>query len=413
MSPSLMDTRDGTNSPCSLSAEESNSNTAGSEREGDGQQVGKTGGKRREKNRNAARKTRRKQTERADELHEELQRLEQSNSSLQNEITGLQKSLKRYTKVLARHEPHCCLRASASTSRKHVSASHSGGCQSTSGPPPRFTPQAQSSTLATPALVSSSLGLQAHLASSASPPTFSLSSGFSAKLVIPSYSGPATLPYSVPDRHSLFRKEPPNTTSPTGVGPLCTSLLSTSITPSPLTAAAQPQSGRENLHGTSSAHANVCFPPLNSATLDAFLIKQTSVVPPYQMLAVETGGPVFQACPMNVPQLPLGQHSGNPNGSGPLLPPTLHNPAFQSPQANLELPLAAASFGYRQQTTDQESLLSLLTIPSPLNSSCSSSDTLVGQPSPSQPLLGDPSGDLSLSELLEMDDWILSGTSDQ
>ncbi|XP_035005604.1 protein c-Fos [Hippoglossus stenolepis] len=411
MSPSLMDTRDGPNSPCSLSAEESNSNTAGSEREGDGQQVGHTGGKRREKNRNAARKTRRKQTERADELHEELQHLEQSNSSLQNEIAGLQKNLQRYTKALARHEPYCCLRASASTSRKHVSASHSGGCQSTSGPPPRFAPQAPSSILATPPLVSSSLGLQAHLSSSASPQTFSLSSRLSAKLVLPSYSGPATLPYSVPDRHSLFRKEPPNTTSPTGVTPLCTSLLSTSITSSILTAAAQPQSGRDIIHGTSSVPANACF-PLNSGTLDAFLIKQTSVVPPYQHLAVETGGPVFQACPMNVPQLPLGQHSGNPNGSSPLLPPTLQDPAVQSPQANLELPFAAASFGYRQQTPNQESLLSLLTIPSPLNSS-SSSDALVCQPPPSQPLPGDPSSDLSLSELLEIDDWILSGTSDQ
>ncbi|XP_060922063.1 protein c-Fos [Limanda limanda] len=413
MSPSLMDTRDGPSSPCSLSAEESNSNTAGSDREGDGQQVGKTGGKRREKNRNAARKTRRKQTERADELHEELQRLEQSNSSLQNEIAGLQKNLQRYTKALARHEPYCCLRASASTSRKHVSASDSGVCQSTSGPPPRFGPQATSSPLATPPLVSSSLGLQAHLSSLASPQTFSLSSGLSAKHVIPSYSGPITSRYSVPDRHSLFRKEPPNTTSPTGVTPLCTSLLSTSITPSILAAAAQPQSGRDIIHRTSSVPANACFPPLNSGTLDAFLIKQTSVVPPYQHLEVECGGPVFKAGPMNGPQLPLGRHCGNPNSSSPLLPPTLQDPAVQSPQANLELPLAAASFGYRQQTSNQESLLSLLTIPSPLNSSSSSSDALVGQPSSSQLLPGNPSSDLSLSELLEIDDWILSGASNQ
>ena len=343
----------------------------------------------------------------------ELQRLEQSNSSLQNEIAGLQKNLQRYTKALARHEPYCCLRASASTSRKHVSASHSGGCQSTSGPPPRFAPQAPRSILATPPLVSSSLGPQAHLSSSASPQTFSLSSRLTAKLVIPSYSGRATLPYSLPDRHSLFRKEPPNTTSPTGVTPLCTSLLSTSITSSILPAAAQPQSGRDLIHRTSSVPANVCFPPLNSGTLDASLIKQTSVVPTYQHLAVKSGGPVFQACSMKMPQLPLSQHSGNPNGSSPLLPPTLQDPAVQSPQANLEPPLAAASFGYRQQTPNQESLLSLLTIPSPLNSSTSSSDALVCQPPPSQPLPGDPSSDLSLSELLEIDDWILSGTSDQ
>ena len=342
----------------------------------------------------------------------ELQRIEQSNSSLQNEIAGLQKTLQRYTKALARHEPYCCLRASASTSRKHVPASHSGGCQSTSGPPPRrFAPQAPSSIRATPPLISSSLGLQAHLLSSASPQTFSQSSGLSAKRVLPSYSGPAALPYSVPDRHSLFRKEPPNTTSPTGVTPLCTRLLSTSITSSILPAAAQPQSGRDIIHGTSSVPANPCFPPLDSGTCDAFLLKQTSVVPPYQHLTVETRGPVFQAGPMNVPQLPLGQHSGNPNGSSPLLPPTLRDPAVQSPQANFELSHAAASFGYRQQTPNQESLLSLLTIPSPLTSS--SSNALVFQPPPSQPWPSDPSSDLSLSELLEINDWILSGPSDQ
>ncbi|XP_039996339.1 uncharacterized protein batf2 isoform X2 [Xiphias gladius] len=70
MSPLYMDTSYELNSPSSLSAEEWNSNTAGSEREGEGQQVEKRGIKRREKNRDAARKSRRKQTERADELHE-------------------------------------------------------------------------------------------------------------------------------------------------------------------------------------------------------------------------------------------------------------------------------------------------------------------------------------------------------
>ncbi|XP_027133578.1 basic leucine zipper transcriptional factor ATF-like 3 isoform X2 [Larimichthys crocea] len=70
MSPLFMDTGYEPNSPSSLSAEESHSNTAGSEREGEGQQTEKRGTKRQEKNRDAARKSRKKQTERADELHE-------------------------------------------------------------------------------------------------------------------------------------------------------------------------------------------------------------------------------------------------------------------------------------------------------------------------------------------------------
>uniref|UniRef100_A0A3Q2QAT6 Basic leucine zipper ATF-like transcription factor 2 n=1 Tax=Fundulus heteroclitus TaxID=8078 RepID=A0A3Q2QAT6_FUNHE len=66
--------------------------------------------KRREKNRDAARKSRRKQTERADELHEELQHLEQSNSALQKEIAALKKDLRLYEKALERHQPHCRLK---------------------------------------------------------------------------------------------------------------------------------------------------------------------------------------------------------------------------------------------------------------------------------------------------------------
>uniref|UniRef100_A0A672JPE5 BZIP domain-containing protein n=1 Tax=Salarias fasciatus TaxID=181472 RepID=A0A672JPE5_SALFA len=72
--------------------------------------------KRREKNRNAARKSRKKQTERADELHEELQSLERSNSALQREIATLTKELHVYEAALKRHEPHCRLKTSPPSS---------------------------------------------------------------------------------------------------------------------------------------------------------------------------------------------------------------------------------------------------------------------------------------------------------
>uniref|UniRef100_A0A671TL65 Basic leucine zipper ATF-like transcription factor 2 n=1 Tax=Sparus aurata TaxID=8175 RepID=A0A671TL65_SPAAU len=81
--------------------------------EGDGQPAGHRGTKRQEKNRDAARKSRKKQTERADELHEELQRLEQSNSALQKEIALLRKDFQLYTTALERHKPVCSLRDSA------------------------------------------------------------------------------------------------------------------------------------------------------------------------------------------------------------------------------------------------------------------------------------------------------------
>ncbi|XP_076828757.1 basic leucine zipper transcriptional factor ATF-like [Brachyhypopomus gauderio] len=64
---------------------------------------------RRQRNRDAARKSRKKQTERADQLHEELQALEQSNAAYVKEIAELKKELQHYTTVLQDHEPQCTL----------------------------------------------------------------------------------------------------------------------------------------------------------------------------------------------------------------------------------------------------------------------------------------------------------------
>ncbi|XP_056224490.1 uncharacterized protein batf2 [Seriola aureovittata] len=454
MSPLFMDTGYDPNSPGSLSAEESNSNTAGSEREGEGQQVGGTGRKRREKNRDAARKTRRKQTERADQLHEELQSLERTNSTLQKEITVLKKDLHRYMTALAHHEPYCRLRASgsSSSSTSRLSVSPSAECQ-TSSSPPKVALQTSSSTLATAPSISTSLtssrGLQtldcvenSHPSPSASAPTattLSSSSGSSTELGMASSSSPVTVPYSVsfsalPAPHSLFSEEPPINSRPTNVTPVCTALVSTRNPSSTLTTAAQPQSGQDTIHEISSVPANACFNTLHSDTLDAFLMKQTSfltassnVVPPYSHLAGENESLLTQGYSMNVPQHHPGQYSGNPNNSTPLcslLPSTLQDPALQSltvsPKANLELspaPAFALKPSYRQQMTPNPvSLLSLLTVPSPLDISqtnSNSSDELISQPPPSLTLLADPASDLSLSELLEVNDWILSGTSDQ
>uniref|UniRef100_A0A669D079 Basic leucine zipper ATF-like transcription factor 2 n=1 Tax=Oreochromis niloticus TaxID=8128 RepID=A0A669D079_ORENI len=99
--------------------------------------MGSRGTKRREKNRDAARKSRKKQTERADELHEELQNLERSNSALQKDIAALKKELHFYTTSLERHKPYCrlpsSLAGSSSVTRTNFLLScstNAGQCQS-------------------------------------------------------------------------------------------------------------------------------------------------------------------------------------------------------------------------------------------------------------------------------------------
>ncbi|XP_071333888.1 uncharacterized protein batf2 isoform X2 [Trachinotus anak] len=406
MSPLFMDTGYDPTSPGSLSAEECNSNTAGSE----------------------------------------LQSLERTNSALQKEITMLKKDLHRYTTALAHHEPYCRLRASGSSSRltSRLSVSPTAKCQ-TSSSPPKVATQTSSSTLATAPSISTSLtpsiGLKTldcventHLSSASAPTatTLTLSSGSTTQLAIATSSSPVTVPYSallstLPAPHSLFSDEPPIISRPTNVTPVCTSFVSTCNPSCALTTAAQPQSGQDTIQET-----NACFSAPNSDTLDVFLMKQPSflsassnVVPPYSHLAGESESPLARGYPMNVPQLHPGQYSENPNNSSPLcslLPPALQDPALRSltvsPQANLELspaPAFALKPSYRQQMTpNPASLLSLLTVPSPLNISHTnnSSDRLISQPPPSAPPSSDPSSDHFLSELLEADDWILSEISD-
>ncbi|XP_035530909.1 uncharacterized serine-rich protein C215.13 [Morone saxatilis] len=440
MSPLFMDTGYEPNSPGSLSAEESHSNTAGSEREGEGQQTGKRGTKRQEKNRDAARKTRRKQTERADELHEELQGLEQSNSALHKEIASLKKDLQLYTTALERHKSFCCLKdsASSSSSTTCLSGSPSAGCQTHSSPP-RVPPQASSSSrAAAPSLstsLTSSLGPQTlncvggtRLSSSTpAPTTTTLASPAGSSSELFKSSGSVVVPYSVSFStvaapHSLF-SDPPSliTSRQTNVVPVCTSLVSSAVTSSSLTAAGQPQSSQGAIHEHPSMSANACFSTLHLDALDAFLIGSTNVASPRSHLAAENAGLVEQSCPMNVPQLHRGHFRGSPINSSQLpslLLPTLQDPAPRpvsvSPQAVLATSPASAFASkpsYSQHVApNPASLLSLLTVPSPLSVSQTTSSNFDGPPSQpvsSLPPLGDPLRDLSLSELLDVNDWIL------
>lgn len=348
----------------------------------------------------------------------------------------MKKDLHLYTTALERHKPFCCLKASASsfTSTARLSASPSAGCQ-TGSSPQRVPPQASSSTLAAAPSAStsltSSMELQtldcvesAHLSSSApTTPTLASSAGSSAELFTSSSS--ITVPYSVsfstvPAPHSLFSKDPPSliTSRPTNAPPVCTSLVSNPVPSGSHATAAQPQSRQGTIHES--------FSTLHPGALDAFLTRQASfspssnVVPPYSHLAAENAGLLAHSCPMNVPQLHPGHFRENPINSGlcSLLPPTLQDPVLQSlsvsSQANLESPPASAFAlkpSYSQHITpNPASLLSMLTVPSPLyvsQTTSSSSDGPLSQPPPLLPPLGDPLRDFSLSELLEVDDWIL------
>uniref|UniRef100_A0A3B5JZH3 Basic leucine zipper ATF-like transcription factor 2 n=1 Tax=Takifugu rubripes TaxID=31033 RepID=A0A3B5JZH3_TAKRU len=82
--------------------------------EGDGR-TRQPGMKKKDKNREAARKSRKKQTERADQLHQDLESLEGTNSALRKEIASLEREALLYTAALERHKPFCCLKGPALT----------------------------------------------------------------------------------------------------------------------------------------------------------------------------------------------------------------------------------------------------------------------------------------------------------
>lgn len=359
--------------------------------------------------------------------------------------------------ALERHKPFCSLRSSGSSSTNRLSLSPSPvdatliqNCSS----PPKNPPQTSCSSLAgAPSLSTSLTPSLGHLTPDCIDNTHlsSLpSSGSPAELLTTSSSSSAmAVPISVPAPHSLFSEEPSSliTSKPTNVAltPLCASLIS-----SPISSTVAQLPSEQDIHESSLMSANALLhinspallpsshtapSTLNSGILDAFIMKlgssqtaSSSTVPPYSCLrplVAENTGPAAQGFPMNVPQLHTCQFSGNLENSNPpctLLPSPLQDPALQSLSVSSQTnqnPSPAPAFtlkpSYSQQVTPTcASLLSLLTVPSPLNipqTTSSSSEEPLTQPTPSLPPLGDLSRDLSLSELLEVNDWILSGTS--
>lgn len=374
MSPLFMETGYDLSSPGSESAEESN--TPGSEREG----VRGKRGRKTEKNRDSARKSRRKQTERADELHEELQSLERSNSALKKDIAALKKDLNLYTTALECHKP-CFLKDALSGSSTHLSVPPSAACESKQLS--SSTPRPKTSTLASP--------------SGSAPELFS------------SVSAPYAASFSaVPAPHSLFYEVPPSIIAsrpPKNAPPVCTSLV---FNPSSsLPAPTQTTFEQANIH---KSLANASF------SMNEFLMKQAPFrTPSSNVNSHLEAGKAVQGCPMNVHQLHTEQLSRNSTLPRSLLPHILQEPALKS----LSEPPPASAFALkprnsRQLTLNPASLLSQLTVPSPLYGPLTTSSSFdIPPPPPSLPPLGDPPRDFSLSELLEGNEWILSGTSHQ
>ncbi|XP_076026939.1 uncharacterized protein batf2 [Genypterus blacodes] len=352
MTLSFMDAA--SDSPDSLS-------TAGTENEGVSHQRGHRG-HRRQKNRDAARKSRKKQTERADELHTELQCLERSKTILENEITALKKKVLLYTSALEHHEPVCRLRGSSSSSSPSARVS---SCPSPAGAPLQADPGKLSSAVSAPLQTSSSSSSSFSSSSTCQTECAHLSSSPSSSSPHPSLSSLNTSPPSfcaAPSPHSLF-------------APVCTSLVSDPVPSTFLNTATLP-------HSSASTKA-----------LDSVLCSSLSL--PYPATPAQDGPICLQL------------HEGEFRGpAADLDPPAFHHsPDLQhlsvSPGAALDLALKPTHC--QQNAPYPPPLLSLL---SSLNAPQNTSSTFTGP-------LYQPPKDLSLSELLEGNAWILDGSGDQ
>lgn len=318
---------------------------------------------------------------------QELQCLEQTNSAFQKEIAALKKELRLYETALERHE--CRLSTSASSSPAQLPVASSAKCASSSLPQASNSPLPSRSTSLNPIMGRQTFNYREKpcLSSLAASSAASSSSPGSSPPVIPNNVSFSTRPAP----HSLFSQLPQVTSRPTNVTPV-------RAKPAP-GAAARLQS--ETIHEDSRSS---CF------MRDRFLTKRDSSLAasagtpaPFPHVEAKTAGVQTQECSTNAPQLYSRTFSGNPNSPRPpcsLLPP---------PPRTLQ-PSPAPPFVWKQSYCEQvsassESLLSLLTVPSPLTVCQTTSSGFHGPLLSSQPEPEDP----SLSELLEINDWILNG----
>lgn len=333
-------------------------------------------------------------------LPQELQRLEQSNSALQKEIAALKKDKHLYETSLERHGPYCRFRDPSSSDSKASPRS------------PQASSSLSTSTDPTAGFQTFSYTRQTHFTSSASAPTSKTRPTPVASSSPPSTScSLLTAPFSTQAApHSLFC-EPPQT-GYVNVMPVRPGLVSN---PAPSSATRLPS---DMLHKTPQVTESSCFPGnIFSMKQDSSLVASSKIQPLISGLGTENTTVEKQDGSVNVPQLYSCQLSRNSNGThSPLRPPPPQYPGPQTlsvpTQASL-VPSPSAVSHQQHASSGPESLLSLLTVPSPITVSQTTSNGMVSQPTRSLPPLPDPSKDYSLSELLEINDWILSGVGYQ
>lgn len=349
----------------------------------------------------------------------------------------LKKDVDFYTKALESHEPFCTLKASDSSSTIYLSFSPSADSQTGSNPlQASSSSPATTSSLSTPSTstldpqtlesVESSLiplsvpALTATLLDSVTVSSTQLFPPSCSKAVPNSVTFPM-----LPSPHSLFCKTPPSliTSRLTKASPICTSPISSPVNSSSVTTPVHPKPGQGSIHESPSLSANACFSTQPHFAPSAFQMKQASfqspfsnAVPTYSHFVSENTGQASQECPMNLPQLYQGNVKTNPGLANSLSVSALADPALQyltvSPRESQEPP-AASTFASvlsdsQHVTPNPVPLLSQLTNPSPLAAPQTTSLSLEGQLLEfSLQHVGASSMDPSLTELLEVDDWIL------
>lgn len=342
---------------------------------------------------------------------QELQRLEQSNSTLHKEIAALKKELHFYETSLERHKPYCRFRDSSSSDSKDSPRSPQASKSSSASLSTSITPTTGFQTF--------SYTRQTHFTSSASAPASTARPTPAVSSSSPSASSnPPIAPYSVPlstqpALHSLFC-EPPQIAY-VNVEPVHPSLVSDPV-PSSATRLPSGMLHKNPPVTESSCLAGDTFPMKQVSSLTA----SSKMQPLLSGLGTENTPIVKQDGSMNAPQLYSCRFGRSFNGThSPLRPPPPQYPGPQtlSVQTQAGLVPSPSTVSHQQRVSSSpESLLSLLTVPSPLSGSqttSSNSNRMVSQPTQSLPPLPDPSKDYSLSELLEINDWIFSGVSYQ
>lgn len=322
----------------------------------------------------------------------------------------MERELHYYTVALEHHEPFCCYQDAAS---RFVLATQTADCQAgllgsaaqASASPRTADPSLSSSLNPSPQIHKP---VKSTSLSSSTLATAVASSSSSSYGLFPS-SCFVTAPQSdsfttLPTPHSLFCGDSP---------PLISAELTTPACTAPLTALAMSQTNQVALN-KNLVSSN---PPFKD--LDAFLMKQasSSAHPSCSQSAAENRSLV--SSPVKVPQphaAHLKENFINLNlPSSRLSPHSLgltHQSLSVAPQEVLETSSSIASdSSFNQHVNPQSSsLLSLLTVPDPLSVPPTTCDSLVRsfvQTSTLMSSLVDISTDLSLSELLNTNDWIL------